>query len=160
MMTAEHILAHKNGALHTVPPTATVREALAVMAENGIGSILIMDEGNLVGIWTERDLTKQCIGEGFSLDTTTIESCMVRNLEYTPHTNSVLQLMDKIVGRRQRRLLIEKDGVFLGLLTSGDVMRACLQEKTKEIQGLNAMVGWEYYEDWRWTPGMQRNTDG
>ena len=156
MMTAEDILNRKGGALHSVSPDATVREALSVMTANRIGSILVMEAGTLVGIWTERDLTKQCLVDGFSMDTSTISSCMVRNLDFTPHTNTVLQLMDKIVGRRQRRLLIEKDGQFLGLLTPGDVMRACLQEKTREIQDLNAMVGWEYYEEWHWAPGVQR----
>ncbi|MDA1043960.1 MAG: CBS domain-containing protein [Verrucomicrobia bacterium] len=156
MMTAEDILIRKGAALHSVFPTATIREALSVMTSIGIGSILIMDKGSLVGIWTERDLTKHSLGDGFSIETTRMESCMVRNLDYTPHTHTILQLMDKIVGRRQRRLLIQKEGKFIGLLKPGDVMRSCLLEKTKEIEGLNALVGWEYYEDWRWAPGMQR----
>lgn len=157
MLTAEEIWKNKGGELHFVPPQATIREALEVMAGIGIGSILIMENDELLGIWTERDMAKQCISEDFSMEKTRIEDCMARKLEYTPHTDTVLQLMDKIVGRQQRRLLIKKDDHFIGLLTPGDVMRACLQEKTREIQGLNAMVGWEYYEDWRWTPGQSRD---
>jgi CBS domain-containing protein len=156
MTTAEDMLNEKKGPIFSVGPDATVREALDVMAEHGIGSILVMEGDRLVGIWTERDLIKQSVVADFSMDETRMHACMVTTLEYTPSSDSVLQLMDKIVGRRQRRLLIQREEAFLGLLTSGDVMRACLQEKTKEIQGLNAMVGWEYYEDWRWAPGKSR----
>jgi hypothetical protein len=52
-----------------------------------------------------------------------------------------------------RHLLIEKNGEFIGVLSSGDVMKANLNEKTKELEELNAMVSWEYYENWRWKAG-------
>ena len=46
-------------------------------------------------------------------------------------------------------MLIEKNGRFIGLLSAGDVMKACLQEKSAELEALQAMVNWEYYEEWK-----------
>ncbi len=160
MITAEDILKSAPRDIHSVGPDCTLRDALKLMVAEKIGSVLVMEEGRLVGIWTERDVMQAALNDGLELETTPIAERMVTNLMFTPHTDSIYQLMDKILGRKQRRLLIEKEGEFLGMLTPGDVMRASLHEKTREIEGLNAMVGWEYYEDWRWAPGDQRTKVG
>ena len=55
-------------------------------------------------------------------------------------------------GLRIRHLLVEKEGRPIGLLSAGDVMKATLEMKNRELKALNAMVSWDYYEDWRWKP--------
>jgi high-affinity K+ transport system ATPase subunit B len=47
-------------------------------------------------------------------------------------------------------MLIEEDGKIVGLLSIGDVIKADLNAKTKELQELHAMVNWDYYDNWRW----------
>jgi hypothetical protein len=49
-----------------------------------------------------------------------------------------------------RHLIIEKDGEHIGFLSIGDVLRANLLEKDRQFQEINALVGWDYYEDWKW----------
>ena len=61
-------------------------------------------------------------------------------------------LKDKFLGLKLRHLLIEKEGKYIGLLSIGDVIKASIQEKDQELKNLNAMVSWEYYENWRWKP--------
>lgn len=51
---------------------------------------------------------------------------------------------------RLRHLLIKRDETFIGMLSIGDVIKACLQEKTREFEELHAAVSWEYYEEWRY----------
>ena len=58
--------------------------------------------------------------------------------------------MDKFIGLRLRHLPVEKEGEFIGLLSVGDVLKASLHEKTEELEKLNGMVSWDYYEEWRW----------
>ena len=58
--------------------------------------------------------------------------------------------MDKFLGLRLRHLPVEKEGEFIGLLSVGDVLKASLHEKTEELEKLNGMVSWDYYEEWRW----------
>ncbi len=151
MLSAEDLLRSKTGELITTGPDATIAQALELMTGNNVGSILIKNGDALVGIWTERDLLYNSARAGFDPSTARIGDYMITELVYTPHTDTVYNLMDKILGLRHRRLLIEKDGVFIGLLTAGDVMKAFMQEKNKELLGLNQMVGWEYYEDWCWS---------
>jgi signal-transduction protein with cAMP-binding, CBS, and nucleotidyltransferase domain len=64
--------------------------------------------------------------------------------------------MDKFLGMRLRHLLIEKNGQYIGMLSSGDVMKETLREKTREYESLNFEVSWDYYENWR-TP-VTKNT--
>lgn len=151
MLTAEDILKSRGGALVTVSPDATVLEAVRSMTTHNVGSVLVFEGTLLVGIWTERDLLHQTPLPGFQAATARMRDHMVRNLVYTPHDDTVYELMDKLLGRRHRRLLITREGVFVGLLTAGDVMRAFMQHKQRELEGLNALVSWDYYEEWRWT---------
>jgi hypothetical protein len=56
--------------------------------------------------------------------------------------------MDKFLGLRLRHLLIKKGEEYIGLLSIGDVIKASLQEKTREFEELHAVISWEYYEEW------------
>lgn len=151
MITAEDILKSKSGELVVVPSGATVQDAVRAMAQRNVGSVLIRDGDALLGIYTERDLLRHSAREGFNAATAPIRDYMVQKLVYTPHTDTVYELMDKLLGRRHRRLLIQRDGQFIGLLTAGDVMRAFMQVKQHELESLHALVSWDYYEEWRWT---------
>ncbi len=84
--------------------------------------------------------------------TALIDDYMTTDLVSAPHTDTVYNLMDKLLGLRVRHLLIEKDGKTIGMVSSGDVMKASIQEKDGELKQLNSMVGWDYYENWRWKP--------
>ena len=77
---------------------------------------------------------------------------MVTDLISVPYDSNIYQLMDVLLGKRIRHLLIEKNGEFIGLVSPGDIMKAYISEKDKELRNLNAMVSWEYYENWRWDP--------
>jgi len=88
--------------------------------------------------------------EGFIPNSAIIGDYMNTGLQSAPHTSTIYNLMDKFLGKRLRHLLIEKDGKYIGLLSAGDVSKAQLADKTEELTKLNAMVGWEYYENWRW----------
>ena len=72
--------------------------------------------------------------------------------------------MDKFLGKHMRHLLIEKNGEYIGILSIGDVMRATMLEKDEELKRLNAIVSWEYYENWKWErtriPPVIHNEEG
>ena len=69
----------KRQAIH-LPPSASVREAARVMSENHIGALLVMDEGRLVGIFTERDVLNRVLVEGRDPDSTPLSEVMTRDL--------------------------------------------------------------------------------
>ena len=152
MADAERIVSEKKRDLVTVKPDTTIHEALLTMMNNNVGSILVEDGGEIVGIWTERDLLRDTTKGGFDPTTSKIKDYMVSPVISAPHTDSVYNLMDKFLGLRISHLLIEKQGKMIGFLSAGDVMRATLAEKSDELKKINAMVGWEYYENWRFKP--------
>ena len=150
MRTAEDMLEEKGQHIISVPADATVRKAIEVMVKNKIGAVLVKRGGQHVGIWSERDLLKNTLDPGFDPSTVLIETVMTTGLVKAAHSETAYGLLDLFLGRRLRHVLIEKDRKFIGLLSIGDVVKANLMEKTREIQQLNAVVSWEYYEDWRW----------
>jgi signal-transduction protein with cAMP-binding, CBS, and nucleotidyltransferase domain len=152
MKTANDMIQEKGGEILCVPEGTTVLEALKQMNARKVGAILVTREDKPVGIWTERDLMRNTLDEAFDPKTVRIEGYMTRDLIFAPHTDTVYNLMDKFLGLRVRHLLIEKNGKTIGMVSSGDVMKASIQEKDGELKQLNSMVGWDYYENWRWKP--------
>jgi len=151
MLTAGQILDNKGGKIISVDIDATVADALHIMLENKIGAILVTEGGQIKGIWTERDLMKNVVTEGFYTKDSKIKEVMTTTLISSPYTDSLYQLMDKCLGRRLRHLLIEKDGQFIGILSAGDITRAHLMEKSAELDQLNKMADWDYYENWKFS---------
>lgn len=153
MKTAGDIVRDKHCAVICVGVDATVHHALAVMVDKRIGAIVVCEGEKYVGIWTERDLMRNTLDEGFDPHATTMRQVMVTNLVSVPHDTPVIKLLDKFLGLRLRHLLVEKDGQYIGLISSGDAIKAELMAKARELEELNAMVSWDYYEDWGWQKG-------
>ncbi len=164
MKTAEEILNAKGGEIICVEENTVVREALKVMIANQIAAVLVKRDKKIVGIWTERDLVEHCVTEEFDPKESLVKDYMETELTVARHDETPYQLMDKMLGKRQRHLLIKKGGEFIGILSSGDVVRACMQEKDDQLRAMNEMVGWEYYENWKWDlskkPSIIHNREG
>lgn len=147
--TARDILKDKGGHMVTVTTDATVYQALTTMTQNKVGSIVVVDDEKIVGIWTERDLMYRVLEEGFDAKTALLKDNMSENIISANVEEQAYQLYDKFLGRRIRHLLIEEHGEYIGLLSVGDVMKANLQQRSEEYEELNHMVSLEYYENWK-----------
>lgn len=152
MKTAEQMINEKGNHLISVPPNTSIYDALRLMIEKQIGAILVKKGDEIVGIWTERDLMRNTVNAGFDAQKAKIGDYMTTGLKSAPASDTVYMLKDKFLGLKLRHLLIEKEGKYIGLLSIGDVIKASIQEKDRELKDLNAMVSWEYYENWRWKP--------
>jgi len=152
METAKNMLEGKRREIVSVPVGTTLFAALEKMNQNKVGAILVTRNEKIIGIWTERDLMREVIQEGFDLKNALIEEYMTTVLISAPHTATVFNLMDKFLGLRIRHLFIEEDGNIIGLVSGGDVMKCVIHEKDSELKQLNSMVSWDYYEDWKWKP--------
>ena len=150
MKTALDMLQEKGNKIFSVPPDTTIYEALNVMRDHNIGAMLVKENGNIAGIWTERDLVRNSLLAGFDPKTAKIGDYITTNLKKTADDATCYALLDKFLGMRLRHLLVEKDGELIGLLSIGDVIKAALVQKSTELDKLNAIVKWDYYEDWRW----------
>ncbi len=75
---------------------------------------------------------------------------MTTPLRTVSHTTQLHKLEDMFLGLFVRHLLVEKDGEYIGLISIGDILRANLLEKDRQFKEINALVGWDYYENWKW----------
>ncbi len=151
MKIARDIVQEKGNELITVSVDATVQDALKVMVAKKIGAVLVEKDGEIVGIWTERDLLRNSILDDFDAHTAKVSDYMTKDVITADADENIYRMMDKFLGLRFRHLPIEKDNKIIGLLSSGDVIKAALLDKTKEFDELNEMISWEYYENWRWS---------
>lgn len=164
MKTAEDILNIKDSEIISVEEDTVVSEALRLMLSHQIAAVLVKRDQKITGIWTERDLVKNCVAEGFDPQKSLVKDFMETELVFAQHDETPYQLMDKMLGKRMRHLLIKKGGEFIGILSAGDVARACMHEKDDQLKAMNKMVSWEYYEDWKWDrrkmPPVIHNREG
>ena len=156
MKTAQDLLDKKGYHIFCVTPETMLAEAIEMMVENKLGAILIKESGKFVGIWTERNLLNQVLTPGFDPKTKPIGDYMVTDLKSAPHTATVVQLFDQLVGLKIRHLLVEKDGEYIGFISKRDVTRLALIEKSEENEALNEIVSYEYYDDWHWQQSSKK----
>ena len=149
MKTAEDVLRGKGCEIISVPPDATVSDAVKLMVGNKVGAVLVKEGETYIGIWTERDLMRNTTLSDFNPSTAVISEYMETGLKSCDATETVYQLMDKFLGLRLRHLLVEREGEYIGLLSIGDVIKASLRLRTAELEQLNEAVNWEYYADWK-----------
>lgn len=149
MYTAEDIINQKSHDIIATSPDSTVADALKIMLEKKIGAIAIKENENYVGIWTERDLMRNVVTEGFFSKTSKIKDFMSTDLKTAQHNQTVFALQDKMLGERIRHLFIIKEGQIIGILSTGDVIKCILNDKNKELHELNAIVNFDYYENWK-----------
>lgn len=149
-ITAGQVLEDLEDAAFSVTPDTTIHDALQQMLERQKGAILVMEGGEVRGIWTERDLMRDTVSEHFDPKSAKVGDHMSTDLHYASWDDSVMVLLDRYLGLRVRHLLIRKDGQFAGVLSAADVIRAALTERTNQLKELNTMASWEFYEDWRW----------
>lgn len=151
MYTAEDILNAKGLDIIYTDPNSTVADALKIMIEKKIGAIAIKDNDEIVGIWTERDLMSNVVTEGFFSKTSKIKDHMSTDLKKANYDETIFSLKDKFLGKRIRHLFIVKKEKVIGILSTGDIIKTSLNEKTKELEDLHAIVKFDYYEDWKFT---------
>jgi signal-transduction protein with cAMP-binding, CBS, and nucleotidyltransferase domain len=149
LLTAEEILKDIGAEPLIVSPETTIREAVRLMLEKGNHAVLIAGDGNYLGIWTERDLMKNVILDGFDPTTTKVSEHMSFPLKAAHHTDDLFQLIAKFIDYDTRHLLIEKDGKYIGVLYAKDVMRVGFVERSKQLDELDDMVSFEFYENWK-----------
>ena len=149
-ITAEEIVKDIGYEPLSVPPDTTLYDVVKLLLDKDMNAVLVKKDNKYVGIWTEGDLMKNSVLEGFDLKTAKVADFMSFPIISVPHTDQLFQVLDKALGFNVRHVLVEKNGEYIGLLYGRDVIRAGLTARTKELTELNEMVDLEYYEDWKW----------
>jgi len=149
MKTAEDIIKDKQREIVSISSDQTVYQACRKMVDNKIGAILVKQNDEFVGIWSERDLLRNITSEGFDPKKAKVGDYMTSPLRSASHSTRIYRLEEMFLGLFLRHILIEKEGEYIGMLSIGDVLRAGLLEKDRQSKEINDFVSWDYYENWK-----------
>lgn len=134
MKTVKDILASKGSLVVSVNPEATVIKALEIMAEKNIGAILVLDgEGEVAGIFSERDFARKMILKGHDCDTTRVGEIMTKNIIYANTGTSIEACMNLMTDNHFRHLPVKSEGRLVGVISIGDVVKWLIQEQKRTI---------------------------
>ena len=146
MFTVHQMMQEKGEQTFAVKPTATVYEALQMMAEKNTGAVMIVDEqGQMVGIFTERDYARKVILKGkCSLDTPIGEIMTSEMVTVSPETN-LQECMNLMSDYHIRHLPVMQAGRLIGMVSMRDVVDTILSRKDDTIYNLeNYILGTDY----------------
>jgi CBS domain-containing protein len=142
-MKVSDILKVKGKALFTCRPEEALRGAVQTMAENDLGSVVVMDRGTLAGMLTFREVIEALHRGGGSLGERRVDEVMRPvNLTISPDTD-VMELRRVMIDTHVRYVPVVREGVLEGVLSLYDVAKAVLEEQSFENRMLKA-----YIRDW------------
>lgn len=135
------LLSRKGSAVHSVPTTATVADAVRVMNQHKIGSIIVVENDRLAGIFTERDVLTRVVAADYVPSSTPVTQVMTKSPVTIPPDFTVEQVMNVISDRRCRHIpVIAGDGKILGLISIGDVTRWLVESHRAEADQLRQYI--------------------
>lgn len=141
MKTVAHILRSKHDqAVHTIPPTAAVLDAVKLMAEKGIGALLVMENEEIVGIVTERDYARKVVLMNRSSKETPVRDIMTSSVMYVRPDQTNEDCMALITENRLRHLPVMDKGKLIGLISIGDLVKDIISEQQFVIQQLEHYI--------------------
>src|SRR5215472_14012603 len=140
----DSILCGKGHKVWSVPPDTTVYSAIALMAEKSIGAVLVVSEGTLLGIVSERDYARKVILQGRSSRETTVAEIMTADLiTVTPET-TIDESMNLMTHYRIRHLPVLDRGSLVGVVSIGDLVKAVIADQAHTIHQLHTYIGSKY----------------
>ena len=140
MKTIREILKEKGTEIWSVTPDTKVFDALILMAEKSIGTIMVIENRNLVGIMSERDYARKVILKGRTSRQSRVKDIMSTQVIYVKEDTKVEDCMALMIARRIRHLPVYENDKLAGIISIGDVVKAVIDEKEYMINELEDYI--------------------
>ncbi|KRG64920.1 histidine kinase [Stenotrophomonas humi] len=140
MHTVRQLLGAKSPEIHAVPPDVAVVQAIRLMAEKGIGAVLVMDGRRLVGILSERDYARKIVLKDRSSATTAVHEIMTSELVTVAPTVTVEQCLELVTNRRIRHLPVVDGDEVVGVISIGDLVKSVIEQQRLELGQLQQYI--------------------
>lgn len=141
MKTVDEILARKaRSTVVTVEASDTVFEAVRQMDGANTGSVVVLEEDRVTGIFTERDLMRRVVLRSLDIGKTLVRDVMTHDLIYTEPGEAAGAAMSKMTRHRCRHLPVVDGERLVGVLSIGDLMKEISEEQTVEITFLKEYI--------------------
>lgn len=144
MKTVNEVLKNKGREIWSISPLATVFQALELMAQKDVGALPVVQNGKLVGIFSERDYARKVILKGRASKDTTVSELMTQTVFYVNPDNTVNECMALMTSRQIRHLPVLDRDRLVGIITLGDVVKRIISEQEFTIHELEKYVKGEY----------------
>ena len=140
MIKVHQILKEKETRLITISSKSMVFEALQSMMKFNISAILIVDEGKLSGIFTERDYARKVVLLGKSSKEVQIKEVMTTNPIFISPNDSIELCMQLMTDRHIRHLPVMSDDQLIGMVSIGDVVKSIIEDQKETIKNLESYI--------------------
>lgn len=140
----ETILRQKGGAVYSVRPEETVFHAIRIMKEKDIGAVLVMGEGRLTGILSERDYARKAAFEGRDSRATPVHDICTRVVVTVSPETTVRECLQLMTDRRLRHLPVVEGDKVVGVVSIGDLVKWLINALTARIDQLQAYISGGY----------------
>ncbi len=145
MVFVRQVLSRKGSRIHTVTPDTPLRDVVKVMSDHDIGVVVVVELGEIKGIFSERDFTRASAGdESLSLNIPVADLMTHEVISVTPDT-SIDDCMTIMTDYRIRHLPVVEKNRLIGMISIGDLVKAMIAERDGTIRGLeNYILGTDY----------------
>ncbi|MBA1379219.1 CBS domain-containing protein [Pseudomonas brassicacearum] len=143
MKTAAQLVRLKsvqNQQVHSIAPEQTVLEALQIMAEKNVGALPVIEDGQVVGVFSERDYARKMVLKGRSSVGTTVRTIMSTPVITADSQQSIDRCMEVMTDSHLRHLPVLDNGELIGLLSIGDLVKESLVEQADLIRQLEHYI--------------------
>lgn len=134
------ILKVKGSDFFYVQPSNTVFEALEKMAEKEIGAVMVLDNGNLIGMFTERDYARKIVLHGFTSKEAKVGDFMTKAVITVSPETSINDCMGLMTNKRIRHLPVMERNRIIGLISIGDVVNSVIRQQDDTIKDLENYI--------------------
>ena len=140
MPTVKQLLKEKGRQVFSISPGATVYDAIKKMADNDIGSLVVIDNDRLVGILTERHYARNVVLKGRTSPATPVQAIMESNVIYAKPEQSIEECMAVMTDKKVRHLPVIEDGNLIGIISIGDLVHAIIGHQKFTIEQLEFYI--------------------
>ena len=140
MKLVHHLLDSKGRGIISIAANASVLDAIKIMADKAVGSLLVMDGDKLLGIVTERDYARKVIIKGRSSESTEVGEIMTREVCTASVQDTVNKCMTVMTKRKIRHLPVIDNDTVVGMISIGDLVQAIISDQQEEIQHLEQYI--------------------
>ncbi|MBX7244923.1 MAG: CBS domain-containing protein [Candidatus Sumerlaeaceae bacterium] len=140
MPTVSEILRRKGDDVFTVSPTATAMDAIRAMNNHRLGAVVVVDDGQVVGMFTERDVLVRLLGASLDPESTRVEDVMTTPVAYCTTNTPLTECKSIFTERRIRHLPVMEDDRLAGMVTSGDILAFEATDHEQTIRYLESYI--------------------
>jgi len=140
MKTIKDVLRDKGQAVWTIDVNALVLDALELMAEKEIGALMVMEDGRLAGVMSERDYARKVVLLGRSSKDTPVREIMTRKVLYVKPEQTVEECMALMTEKHVRHMPVLDGDSMIGVVSIGDIVKSVISEQQFLISHLENYI--------------------